>query len=207
MYIILAFIMTTTATFANDAYEKAMKKSLTSLESAQTAEEYLEVANSFERIASIKAGEWLPLYYGSYAYLMQAMKEKDPAKKDLLLDKAQKIVENAEKLKSDDSELITLQGYIYMIRVTVDPASRGQALSGKVFSTLNRAIALNPENPRALLILGNMMYGTAQFFNGDTSEACNLIVKSKNLFEDEEVKEFYPSWGKKMAERISSQCK
>ncbi len=59
-------------------YEEAMKKNLVELDKATTAGEYQQLANSFERISQVAAGEWLPYYYISYCYLNYCFAEGAP---------------------------------------------------------------------------------------------------------------------------------
>jgi hypothetical protein len=95
-----------------------------------------------------------------------------------------------------------------MIRVTVDPASRGQQYSGLAFQAFSKAVAINPENPRALGLLAQMQYGTAQFFGSPVTEACTTLTKALEKFETyKNESPLAPTWGKKMAEGMKAACK
>lgn len=206
MLTILMFLIVP-PTFANDAYTSAMKKNLTDLQQAKTIEEYTAVANAFERIASMETQEWLPSYYGAYANIMISNLQPKAEAKDAYLDKAQAHLDKAIKLQKDESEIVALQGFILMMRVSVDPGSRGQSLAGKVMATFEKAVQLDGNNPRAQFLLGNWIYGTAQFFNTSTDEACGLINNSIALFEAEKPGEINPQWGKEMATSMLAKCK
>ena len=94
-----------------------------------------------------------------------------------------------------------------MLRVTVDPASRGQQYSGMAFQSFGKAVAMNPENPRALSLLAQMQYGTAQFFNSPTTEACATLTKALEKFDSyKSSNPLAPQWGRKMAEGLKSRC-
>jgi tetratricopeptide (TPR) repeat protein len=192
--------------FANSAFEKAMRKNLDNLKSAKTLEELVEVANSFERIAANQPNEWLPSYYCAYTNVRISNLQKTPQAKDDYLDKAQTHLDNALKTQKDDSEITALQGFILMMKVSVDPANRGQTLSPKVSAIFEKAIKLNPSNPRALFLIANWEYGMAKFFNGDTSNACRNIIRALELFESEAKGEFDPAWGKEMALAMVKAC-
>jgi hypothetical protein len=95
-----------------------------------------------------------------------------------------------------------------MMRVTVDPATRGQEYSGKAFRSFGTAVSLNSENPRALMLMGQMQLGTAQFFNSPTTEACATIEKSLQKFEIFKPENaLTPQWGKTFAESLKGNCK
>lgn len=206
LILFFAFTMASILSYANDAYIKTMKKNQKSLQEANTIDELIEVANSYERIASIQTEEWLPLYYAAYSNIRISNLKEKPADKDAYLDKAQVHLDKALKLKKEDSELVALQGFILMMKVSVDPANRGQALAGKVMAAFEKAVQLNPSNPRAQFLLGNWSFGTAQFFKASTEESCEMIKKSINLFEMEQPGELGPSWGKEMAKGMLSYC-
>ncbi|MBX2962687.1 MAG: hypothetical protein KF687_09255 [Cyclobacteriaceae bacterium] len=193
---------------ANDKYNEMMQKNIQTVYTAKTTDEIQSVINSFERIGDAEKSKWEPFYYASYGYLMMALREKESAKKDPLLDQSLKAIEKAKAIAQAESEVIALEGFIHMIRVTVDPASRGQQYSGLAMQTFGKAIALNPENPRALSLMAQMQFGTAQFFGSSTAEACGTLNKALEKFDTFKSDNLLaPTWGKPMAEGLKTQCK
>lgn len=192
--------------FSDDAYTKAMKKNLQLLQQAQTVEELSAVANTFERIASMAGEEWLPPYYCAYANLRISHLQQKADVKDAYLDKAQTHLDKAILLEKDNSEITALQGFILMMKVSIDPATRGQTLAGKVTATFEKAVKQDKENPRANYLLGNWAYGTAQFFKADTTEPCEMIKNSVELFNADQPEELNPQWGKEMALGMLKYC-
>lgn len=193
---------------AQDKYTETMSKNIMAGYKAQTVAEHQEAANAMERIAAAEKVRWEPFYYTAYNYIMMSNIEKESAKKDSYLDLAAKALEQAKTIKPNDSEIVALEGFIYMMRVTVDPATRGQEYSGKAFRSFGTAVSLNPENPRALMLMGQMQLGTAQFFNSPTTEACATIQKSLQKFETYKPENaLSPQWGKSFAESLKGNCK
>lgn len=194
--------------FANDSkYEQAMKKNIESVYKAQSIDELQHAVNAFERIGNAEKKYWEPHYYAAFGYLMMATKEKDGAKKDQFLDQAAAALEKAKGIVTAESEVVALEGFIHMIRVTVDPASRGAQYAGLAMQTFGKAIELNPENPRALYLMAQMQYGTAQFFGSSTVEACGTLTKALekfDTFKSENV--LAPQWGKTSATSMKAQC-
>ena len=204
---ILLVLIVTTLT-AQDKYTETMLKNIDAVYKAKTVAEHQDAANAFERIAAAEKTKWEPHYYVAYSYIMMANLETEGTKKDMYLDLATKDLDKAKAIKANDSEITALEGFIYMIRVTVDPASRGQEYSSKSFRSFSTAVALNPENPRALALLAQMQYGTAQFFGTSTVEACGTVDKSLQKFETYKAENaLAPQWGKQMAEGLKSHCK
>ena len=193
--------------YANDKYTESMQKNIEIVYSAQTIPELQNAVNSFGRIGEAEKTKWEPFYYASFGYVMMANKEKDATAKDNYLDLALEANEKAKALQPNESEIIALEGFIHMIRVTVDPASRGQQYSGMAFQSFGKAAAINPENPRALSLLAQMQYGTAQFFGSPTTEACATLTKSLEKFDTfKSDNVLAPRWGKGMAEGLKAKC-
>jgi hypothetical protein len=193
---------------ASDAkFVETMQKHIQTVYTSQSVEEIQGAVNAFDRIADAEKTKWEPFYYSAFGNVMMANKEKDGAKKDTYLDLALKGVESAKAIVPNESEVIALEGFIHMIRVTVDPASRGQQYSGMAFQSFGKAVAVNPENPRALALLAQMQYGMAQFFGSPTTEACATLTKSLEKFESYKSENpLAPQWGKKMAEGLKTKC-
>lgn len=194
--------------FTKGGYEKAMMATIESLQAAQNPSELVKVANKFERIGATEKSEWLPFYYQSYCYVMASTMEADVTKIDAYLDIADANIAKADKLKGDQVETLTLRGFSAMMRISVDPASRGQEYSMKATEYLQQANQLDGNNPRVMLMLGQMQYGTAQFFNTDTTPICEQFKKAYELFQnlEEEPDPIWPSWGEAQASYMLKKC-
>lgn len=204
--IILTLIVSTLT--AQDKYTETMLKNIDAAYKAKTLAEHQAAANAFERVAAAEKTKWEPYYYAGFSNIMMANLETEGSKKDAYLDLAAKDLDQAKAINANDSEITALEGFVHMIRVTVDPATRGQEYSGKAFRSFSTAVALNPENPRALALLAQMQYGTAQFFGSSTAEACGTVEKSLQKFETYKAESaLSPQWGKQMAEGMKSNCK
>ncbi|MBX2966172.1 MAG: hypothetical protein KF845_08515 [Cyclobacteriaceae bacterium] len=185
---------------ANDKYTENMQKNINAVYSAKSVEEIQTIVNAFERIGEAEKTKWEPFYYASYGYLMMAVQEKESSKKDAPLDLALKALEKAKAVNPAESEIVALEGFIHMIRVSVDPASRGQQYSGLAMQNFGKALGLNPNNPRALYLMAQMQYGTAQFFGSPTDEACGTLAKAIAAFDNTKPENpLSPAWGKNMA--------
>lgn len=205
----LAFALVFQA-FANDpAYENAMKKQLQSMKTIQTVEESQAVSNAFVRISEAKTEEWLPLYYAAYLNTIAAFRFE--VNKDQYFDQAMELAKKADKISPNNSEIVALQGFITMGKLSVDPMSRGQEMSGQAMQLFGKAISLDRENPRATTLMAQMELGMAQFFGQGPEKACGLARVGMELFGKEAAKinENYllPTWGKDQAEQVVNSCK
>jgi hypothetical protein len=196
-------------TFANDnKYGEAMAKNIQTVYKAQSVSELQNAVNALERIGSTEKTKWEPYYYAAFGYIMIAAREQDGAKKDGYLDQATTAITKAKAIDPNESEIVTIEGFIHMLRVTVDPSSRGQQYSGLAMQAFGKASSMNPENPRALALMAQMQYGTAQFLRSSTGEACATVDKALQKFVTfKSANPLAPQWGKEMAESVKAECK
>ena len=199
----------TSNAFGNDnQYAEAMAKSIQSVYSSQSIAELQGTVNALERIASAEKTKWEPYYYAAFGDIMIAHLEQDATRKDAFLDQAIANIEKAKKIAAKESEIIALEGFVHVIRITVNPAARGQQYGGMAMQTLGRALSLNPENPRALALIAQTQYGTAQFLGSPTTEACATNAAALEKFATfKSENPLAPKWGKRMAEETAGNCK
>ncbi len=194
---------------ANDEkYISTMTKQIEAVYKAQTVEEFQAAINTFERIGNAEKTKWEPFYYASFGYIMMAVRADEASKKDSYLDRAKAVLDKANAILPNDSEILALEGFIHMIRVTVDPPARGQQFSMMAMQAFGKAVGTNPNNPRALSLMAQMQLGTAQFFNQPPTEACETGKKALALFNNPTPSEnpLAPRWGKSMAEGMLKSC-
>ena len=187
--------------FANEAYEKAMSLSIEKLFQVKTIPEYVDVANQFERISQIEKAEWLPLYYASFSYIMISFQEPDNVKKDTFLDQAQKYLDQAKAIDPNESELYMLQGFLYPSRINVDPMNRGMLYIGDMNKSLDKALELNPDNPRVYYLRATMTFHMPEAYGGGAAKALPLFQTASEKFQSFKPKtEISPSWGKEICD-------
>ncbi|MCV9385573.1 hypothetical protein [Reichenbachiella ulvae] len=187
-------------------FEKAMTSNINKIWTSQSSD-LDQLTHTFTRIAEAEKDKWTPYYYASLCQVFKSFQTADLKTKDAVLDAALEKLTLAENLSQDNSEIVALQGFVYMLKIEVDPGTRGQSLSPKIYQLYGKALKLNPENPRAVLFMGQMQMGSAQFFGQSTDEACQMIMSSIDLFEKQSDEDpVAPSWGMYGIERWTSQC-
>ncbi|MEO1255438.1 MAG: hypothetical protein AAFY41_11225 [Bacteroidota bacterium] len=197
LFILMGMLVVSIA-LANGQFEKAMGNNIPAVFSAADPESLQSVINQLNRIGEAEGDRWEPFYYMAFGYIRMSGMYEEATEKDKYLDLAMSAVEKAEEIKPNDSELEAMRGYVNMIKLTVDPGSRGMTYSGLAFNSFNKAVALDPSNPRAHYLLGRMQYGTAQFMGGGDGGACVSLSKAKKLFTEATASSnpIAPSWGK-----------
>lgn len=191
----------------DDKFVQLMTRNIDAVYKAGSLEELQAAVNTFERIAGVEKARWEPLYYAAFGLIMMATREKEGSRIDEHLDKALETIATALQLAPTESELVALEGFAHMIRVTVDPAARGQKFSAKAYGAYEKALQLNPENPRAQALMAQMEFGSAQFFHASTKSACESNDKAILAFDGTHPDNpLAPRWGKGMALEMKGRC-
>ena len=198
-----------TQTVVNDnKYAEVMASNIQIVYTAQSIAVLQNAVNTFERIGLSEKTKWEPYYYAAFGYIMMANQEQKATVKDAYLDQATNTLKKAAALKANDSEIVTLEGFVHMVRLTVDPESRGQQYSTLGMQKFGKANSLDPENPRALALMAQMQMGTAQFLGSPITEACATNESALQKFAAfKSDNPFAPQWGRAMAEETRAQCK
>ncbi len=191
----------------NNAFISAMEKAVNSYQQIENMADYQQTANQFKRIAEMNPDEWLPQYNLGLTYVyMSFEKGLDGDRRDELLAVAAEYTEQAETLSPENVEIVVLKGYVKMAKLSVNPALRGMYMTPQVNSLFEKALAMDPNNPRALIMFARMKYGTAQFFRSSTDDACQMARKSLEQFERESEGGIYPHWGANQARGVIKAC-
>lgn len=193
-------IILSAVTFGQTAYENAMSSTMNKWENAKSPEELIAVSNQFKRISAKETEKWEPLYYSILVRTLNAFAQsKDDAFK--ALEEIESDYENLILL-ADNDETKVLKGLFLTVKVAKDPMTYGATLSPIIMKTYNEALAMNPNNPRALLNLAEYEMGGAKFWGKDPKDYCPKIEKSVELFKAEEKDGFVPRWGLERAEQV-----
>ena len=198
---LLTFFILTISEGQQNKFKQAMLGSIEKMNSSETAEDFISAANSFERISQIETKEWTPLYYAAYSYIVVGFREKDLNKKDQYFDKAQKFIDAAFKIAPEESEIFALQAFLCPGKIIVDPMSRGMEYMGKMNLALDKAIQLNPDNPRSYYLRAISLLNLPESFGGGTTVAKPIFETAKQKFTNFKPKSaLWPNWGKEQNE-------
>jgi hypothetical protein len=208
LIVAICLVLSFGITSAQSNYEKGMSKGLDMLKSSKTLEDFVSVANHFERIANVEKNEWLPLYWNAYAYLIAGMNAKKDSEQDGYYDKALSVLESINNANLDKSEYLTLKGYIKLMKISVSPMTRAALGTGDAMNILAEAQKVNPKNPRPVYVMGQNTFYTPEFFGGGKDAAKPMLTNAVNLYAAETAStDFMPRWGKGRAESLLKECK
>lgn len=194
---------------AQTVYEEKMANALTVFSQVESNEDYKNAAAHFDLIANGISTEWLPNYYYSLCYIMMSFDATNEsiANRDRYLTIAEERLELLLEDYPKEAEIHVLQGLFYTATLVIDPSTRGQKYSGLTRVALERAIAIEPENPRAKQMLLSNKVGTAQFFGQDLTPFCNEAQQQLNEWDNYIAKSpFHPIWGKNQLYQVLKNC-
>lgn len=189
-------------------YFQTMGETLAQYSTIQSVDDAQALGNKFQVIANVEKGEWLPLYYHAHCYIiMSFMEPTDGAKKDSYLDEAEKSVNKLIEMAPDESEVFVLQAFYLTGRLVVNPMERGQEYSGLVQQAIDKALALDPTNPRAQMLKIQMGMGSAPYMGLDPKSFCpqakELLAGWDNFTPKSPI---HPTWGKDQITEIVKGC-
>ncbi len=207
-FLLLVLALTTASLSAqNDRYTAAMTAAVAQLDTAKGASDFQTSANTFARIASAEPAEWLPSYYAAFSNLMVTFITfgQDPAQALRTLDLAQQSLDKAVAIAPKESDIAVLQAYILIGRVRENPMVKGAELSPRVFAELEKAVALDPANPRAPFLEGTYVLNMPVFYGGGAENAKPYFEKAATLFAKETDRGVLPHWGQRENARYLEQ--
>lgn len=197
----------------DDKYTAAMTPKVAAVDTTHSAPELLALSASFERIADAEKTKWLPYYYAAlteaYAGLMSMGNgQPDATKTDPMADKAETLLNKADALNPNNSEVYIVKKMIANLRMMADPMNRYMTYGPKGEEALQTAARLNPENPRIYLLQGQDKFYTPEQFGGSKTEALKLFEMANTKFESfKPATSLDPNWGRNQVKYFMAQVK
>ena len=201
----LLFVALLLAGFAGfsqtEKYTKAMEALVPSVDTTHSPEGLNNLANSFQRIADAEKNQWLPYYYAAYANVSAALVQSNGQmgqadKTDPYADKAEALLNKADELNKNNSEIYIVRKMIATLRLMGDPMNRYMTYGPLGDEALETAKKLNPNNPRVPMLLGQDKLFTPEQYGGSKTEAKKLFEEALQKFEAfKPESSIHPQWG------------
>jgi hypothetical protein len=200
----------------SEKYVKSMEPKVVAIDTTHSADALKDLANSFERIADVEKNQWLPYYYAALANVnagfMMGMSGGNTGGNasvtDPIADKSEALLNKAEALSKDNSEIYIVKKQIATLRMMADPMSRYMTYGPAAAEALATAKKLNPENPRVYLLEGQDKFYTPEQFGGSKEEAKKLFEEARKKYESFKPEStIHPSWGMAQIQYFMSQMK
>jgi tetratricopeptide (TPR) repeat protein len=177
-------------------YRKAMRSAIEMMNNAPDPAGELELADTFEQIAQKFPGQWLPSYHAGRILVANTFTEGDAEKKDGMLERAKKSLDQALQIAPEESEVQVLEALYYIGLINVDPMSRGEMYYQNALAAIQKSKSLNPDNPRAWYMDGLMTLNMPVFLGGGPEPAKPIFIEAAEKFKTFRNDDpFWPVWG------------
>jgi len=212
-FVLFAALFVATAFAQSEKYVATMQQRIVALDTMHSIDGMKDLAGAFERIADAEKTQWLPYYYAAFenvsmAYAMTQGQMGMAEKTDPIADKAEELLNKAEALSKDNSEIYCVKKMIVTLRMMGDPMSRFMTLGPVASEALETAKKLNPENPRVYLLEGQDKFYTPEEFGGNKEEAKKLFEEALKKYDNfKPESNIHPNWGKSQVGYLIAQIK
>lgn len=190
-----------TASAQDDKYTKAMEPKVAAVDTLHKYDDLVALSAAFERIADAEKTKWLPYYYAALTQVNAAyflgQENMKAEKTDPMADRAEVLINKAEALSPDNSEIYLVKKMIAGLRMMGDPMNRYMQYGPIGEQALQAAIKLNPENPRIYILQAQDKFYTPEQFGGSKTEAKKLFEMANQKFATfKPASPLDPNWGK-----------
>lgn len=192
----------------SERYAGAMQKNLEAFAAAKTAAEMHDLSNAFERIADVEKTQWLPYYYAAMTEVLNGYMITDKAGADVIADRAELLINKADAIEKNNSEISCVKSMIASLRMMVNPMQRWQQYGALSSQLIEQAKQQDPSNPRPYALLAQNLFYTPAQFGGGCATAKTVAEKGVKLLNTFQLKSpLHPGWGKTQFDMVMEQCK
>ena len=132
----------------------------------QSAESMLNLVAKLQRLEAMQPDSIGPKYQLALQSLNFAGMNPSAPQTENILVQAEETINKMEKMKgADQSDLCTLRGFYYMVRIVQNPAQNGQRYYLTVMENYEKALRLNPNNTLAQNLQQKFLEGMKQHTN------------------------------------------
>ena len=129
----------------------------------QTPEATLNCIAELKRIDAMFPDSVQPKYQIALQSLSFSVSNPQAEQTDNLLKDAEQTINKMEQMKGADlSDVCTLRGFLYMVRIVQNPAQNGQRYYMNVMQNYEKALKINPNNQLAQQLQQKFLDGMKQ---------------------------------------------
>lgn len=193
----------------SERYTAAMKANIAAIDTSfRNPQNLLSLANNFERIAMAEKNQWLAFYYAAFCQVNYAYMEKDKSKIDAIADKATLLINKADSLQPENSEISCIRSMIAGSQMMVDPMQRYMQYGAESSAQLEKAIQQDATNPRPHYLKGQSLKYTPEQFGGGCKTALEELQTAIGKYAAfKPASELSPNWGRQRTEMLITECK
>ena len=131
-----------------------------------TQEDMLNNVAKLKRIEAMQPDSIQPKYQLALQSLSFAITNPHAPQTENMIAEAEQAITKMEQMKhADQSDICTLRGFLYMVRIVQDPDQNGQRFYIDVMQNFEKALKLNPDNQLAKQLQQKFFEGMKQQTN------------------------------------------
>ena len=132
----------------------------------QSDSDMLNQLAKLQRLEAMQPDSIGPKYQLALQSLNFAVMNPNAPQTENIMAQAEETINKMEKMKdADQSDLYTLRGFFYMVRIVQNPAQNGQRYYLSVMENYEKALRLNPNNTLAQNLQQKFLEGMKQHTN------------------------------------------
>ena len=129
----------------------------------QTPDAHLNCIAELKRVEAMFPDSIQPKYQMALQSLSFSVSNPKAEQTENLLKEAEQTIDKMEQMKgADQSDVCTLRGFLYMVRIVQDPAVNGQRYYMNVMQNYEKALKINPNNQLAQQLQQKFFEGMKQ---------------------------------------------
>lgn len=209
-FLFSSFIAITLCSSAqSEKFINVMKSNIAAIDTSfKNPDNLLALVNNFVRIAKAEKNQWLPYYYAAFCEVNYAYMMQDKSKVDPIADSATWLINKADSLMPNNSEISCIKSMIASAHMMVDPMQRYMEYGQVAGIQLENAIQQDPTNPRPHFLKGQGLFYTPERFGGGCKTATEHLQAALDKYASfKPESEIAPNWGKQRVEKLLSECK
>jgi hypothetical protein len=200
----LIYTLSLTLTLSSLAFaqsEKQFIKLIHEIDSARGINDFQRLNSGFEKHLKANPAQWQAYYYSALTNILMAFESTGPEITSLC-NKADASIKKADSLSPANSELMVLRSMSAAAMINADRKKNGIKYGTQANKYADKAIQLNPENPRAYLLKAKAQMHVPVKMGGGVKSAQKYYEKSIEKFKNRKAQNAIdPAWGFKLAQR------
>ncbi|OJR87511.1 hypothetical protein BK387_27980, partial [Escherichia coli] len=170
--LILLFGVFSVMSFGQSKYEAGMQKAIQQWQSGQPK----EAVAILDRIAMSDKENWIPVYYKVFISITGGFSNPQADNiEDIVM--ANRVLID-QWLEKGGSEWYVLKGMNETLELITDPMNKGMVQTPIINKAYDKAIELDPTNPRAVYSVASFQINSAKFMKVDMTYYCKMLEKS-----------------------------
>ncbi len=163
---------------------------------------------NFKQLVNDYPNEWLPKYYLALSETLKTFQSNNKDQNEQILNEVKILVDDLVSKNPLNTEVLNLKALYLTAEIVQNPMVNGGLYYPEVNKLYQKALAINPNNPRSVLGAAEFNINAANYSGADITQDCKNVKKALALFEVDKPKVNEPNWGKDRVEALlNNQCK